>query len=290
MVGTGRREAFGARVSVEEMPLIGQPVGKRAAHDHHALMRAIGLVAGKQIDISAKRSDIRQTMRGHADTIDAGDSPRRMRHRHDPGDGIFLADNVRAMRKTDQPNRLVQKWRQIIGAELALFSIDMPFAHLDPTVGKTAPDTGIGLVILISDNDGITRAEHGGKGLRQNIGVLAGRGTEAEFIRLDIHQRGKTGLCLVHFLATCARGRKEAIGLDLALGVEAVQAVDHLTTGIGATSIFKEGLALECGLGKGGKLRAHKVDVEFSHVGSSGLGDGSRISRRPAGPRWWHGG
>ena len=53
-------------------------------------------------------------MRGHADTIDAGDGPvacatATIRNR------IFLADNVREW-KTDQPGRPVQKWRQIIDA------------------------------------------------------------------------------------------------------------------------------------------------------------------------------
>ena len=232
MIGAGRCEAFGPRTGIEEMSLIGQPVGKRPPNNHHALMRAIGFIAGKQVDIGAKRGDIRQAMGGHADTINAGDGTRRMRHRDNLGDRIFLADNVRAMRKTDEFDRPVQKLCQSSGVELAQLGVDMPFTHLDPAVSKAAPDAGIGLMILIGDDDRITRAEHRGKSLGQDIGVLACRGAEAQLIRLDIHQRGKAGLRLVHFLTASTRSRKEAIGLDLAFGVKAVQTVDHLSAGV----------------------------------------------------------
>ena len=59
MVGTGRCKPLVADIGVEEMRLVDQPVGKRAPDHHDPLMRAIGLVAGEQVDIRAECADIR---------------------------------------------------------------------------------------------------------------------------------------------------------------------------------------------------------------------------------------
>ena len=49
------------------MPLIGQLHRQTVADCHDALMGAVGLVAGKEIDIRAKRGDIGKAVRHEAD-------------------------------------------------------------------------------------------------------------------------------------------------------------------------------------------------------------------------------
>ena len=94
MIRAGRREPLCPRSGIEEMPLVGQPVGKALPDHHDPLMGAISLVAGKQIDISAKRIDIGKAVRRHADPVNTGHRANIMRHRHDLGDRVFLPDNI----------------------------------------------------------------------------------------------------------------------------------------------------------------------------------------------------
>ena len=93
-------------------------------------MRAVGLVAGEHVDIGAKRADIRQTVRGVADPVTAGDSTDRMRHRGDFSHRIFLPDDVGAMRETDKLHPFVQQGGKPVQLKLAGFGVDMPFTNL----------------------------------------------------------------------------------------------------------------------------------------------------------------
>ena len=64
--------------------------------------------------------------------------------------------------------------------------------------------------------------------------------------------------------------------------------VDHLTTGIGAASIFEKCLTIKARLGKGRKLRAHKIHIKRCHGrillaksdGSIRCFMGNRVTRR----------
>ena len=108
MVGPGRGQPLGPVAGIEEMRLIGQPVGKGTAHHHDPLMRAIGLVTGKHVDIGPQRTNISKAVWCHADAVNTGDSADGVRHLHNFGDRVFLSDDIRAMRKTDKLYRLVQ--------------------------------------------------------------------------------------------------------------------------------------------------------------------------------------
>ena len=145
--------------------------------------------------------------------------------------------------------------------------VQFPLAHLDAALGQTAPGAGIGLVILIGDDDGLARLQHLPKGLRQHIGVLGGRGAKAQLIARNSEDRGHARAGLIHFLSAKARGGVVRIGLHFALGVEPGQPVDHLPAGITATGVFEKRLTCKGRFGKGRKLCADKVEIEGHGTG-----------------------
>ncbi len=60
-----------------------------------------------------------------------------------------------------------------------------------------------------------------------------------------------------------AAGRIGAVGLDLALRVEAVEPVDDLTTGVGPAGILEKGLTGQRRLGKGRELAANEINIKI---------------------------
>ena len=254
MVGTGRCKPLVADIGIEKMRLVDQPVGKRAPDHHDPLMRAIGLVAGEQVDIRSERADIGQPVRRIADTVTAGDRADVMRHGSDPRDRILLPDDVGAMRETDQLYLVVENGGKAVQFELAALRIDAPFADFHPAIFKPPPRTAVRLMILICDNHRVAGRQGVGKGLRQDIGVLACRRAEAELVGLDIHQRCQPCARIIH-LGTAGRARRiAAIGLDLALCIEAMEPVDNLTAGVRPARILKKSLPLKRGFGEGREL------------------------------------
>ena len=166
------------------------------------------------------------------------------------------------MREADKSHTVIKDPGKPVQCQLAAFRVDMPFANFHAARSQPPPGTAVCLMVLIGDNHGVTRRQRIGKGLRQDIGVLACRGTEAQLVPLDIHQRRKPFPRLVHLGTAGGARRIAAIGLDLALGIKAMKPVDHLTAGVGAAGIFKEGPALKRRLGKGRKLRTDKIDIK----------------------------
>jgi len=206
--------------------------------------------------------DIGQPVRRIADTVTASDCAEVMRHGGNLHDRILLPDDVRAMRETDQLYLVVKNGSKAIQFELAALWIDTPFTDFNPAIFKPPPRAAVRLMILICDNDRVAGRQGVGKGLRQDIGVLACRRAEAELVDLNIHQRCQTGARLVH-LGTAGRARRiAAIGLDLALCIEAMKPVDHLTAGVRPACILKKSLALKRRFGEGRKLCPDKIDIK----------------------------
>ena len=123
-------------------------------------------------------------------------------------------------------------------------------------------------MVLVGDDDGIAGAEVFGEGAGEDVGVLRGRGAEGQLIAFHPEGGGQTVAGFVHLFTAEARGVIGAVGLHLALGVEAGQALDHRAAGVGAARIFEEGLTVEHGLLQGRELLADEVDVK----GRQGLG------------------
>ncbi len=185
------------------------------------------------------------------------------------------------MREGHQPHLAVGQQRlQPGGVEMAGLRVDLPFADLDPFVGEAAPGAGIGLVILVGDDDGgvLVAQPHAG-GVGEHEGVGRGRGAEGELLFGAIHQLREAGAGLVHLGTGGLGAGKGAVGLDLAFEIEAVEAVDHGAGGVGAAGVFEEGV----GFARRGRRRP-------------GTGRGKRSGRvRSLGPPWrakrpWAGG
>ena len=62
--------------------------------------------------------------------------------------------------------------------------VDLPLADLDAALGELAPGAGIGLVVLVGDDDGVARLQPAGEGIGEHVGVGGGRGAEMDPVRL----------------------------------------------------------------------------------------------------------
>ena len=62
MVRTGRGKPVCRVILIEKMTLVRQFLIHGFTHDHHTKMRAIYLVKGKQVDVSAEGVNIRQAV------------------------------------------------------------------------------------------------------------------------------------------------------------------------------------------------------------------------------------
>ena len=207
-------------------------------------------------------------MGGVADPVHAGHGPGSTRDGAQRGDIVGGADDVGAVREANQPDPVVEQGAQSGRVEQAALRVEPPFAHLDPCGFQTAPGAGVGLVVLVGDDDGIPGAELFGEGAGEDVGVLRGRGAEGQLIAFHAEGGGQTVAGLVHLFTAETRGVVGAVGLHLALGVEAGQALDHRAAGVGTAGILEEGLAVEHGLLQGWELLADEVDVK----GRLGLG------------------
>ena len=207
-------------------------------------------------------------MGGVADPVNAGHGPGGVRDGAQRGNIVGGADDVGAVREAHQPDPFVEKGAQAGRVEQAALGVETPFAHFDAGGFEAAPGTGVGLVILVGDDDGITGAEVFGKGVGEDVGVLRGRGAKGQLIAFHAEGGGQTVAGFVHLFTAETRGVVGAVGLHLALGVEAGQAFDHRAAGVGAARVFEEGLAVEHGLLQGRELLADEVDVK----GLLGLG------------------
>ncbi len=76
------------------MPLIWKRHAKFTAYHHDPLVRSIGFIGRKHIDIGTKRIHIRQTMRRIADAIDNHKGASVMCNLRDFGHGVDITDDI----------------------------------------------------------------------------------------------------------------------------------------------------------------------------------------------------
>ena len=166
-----------------------------------------------------------QAVRGVADAIDDGDGADGSGARGDLGDRVDLADDVGAVRAAIERGpccraacRDRRATRRPVSGSTCHSRISTP--HL----GELAPGAGIGLVVLVGDDDGVAGLQPAGEGIAQHVGVGRGRGAEMDPVGGDVERLGHALEAEVHRLAGFARGRVEAVGLHLGGAVDSGRA------------------------------------------------------------------
>ena len=200
-------------------------------------------------------------MRRIADTIDTDPRTRRFRKCCDRSDIIDRAHYIRAMRKAYQCNVLLQQLSQIIQMQLTRLGINLPLQNRHTLVGQPAPRAAVRLVILVCDDNALTRLDPATDSLGQDIDVLCGGRTKRQLVGFDPQHGGQTHLRFVHFCTTNARRIIRCIGLHFAFGIKPVKSINHMAAGIGPACVLKEGLTLQGRLIKSGELGAHPCDI-----------------------------
>ena len=262
VIGSSRHQPLARIDVVEIVPLVRQLRRQRRADRHDALVRAVHLVGREQVDVAAELQQVGQAVGGVGDAIDDGDGAVALGALRDLGDGVDLADDVRGVRETDGADLAVEQLVEFGEIEMARLRIDLPLADDDAAVGELAPDAAISLVILIGDDDGVALFQPAGEGVGEDVGVARGRGAEMDPVHADIEGLGDAAMGVVHLYAGLAGGGVEAIGLDLAGAIVAIEFLDHLPGHVGAAGIFEEGPACERWLAEGGKFGADQIGVE----------------------------
>ena len=158
------------------------------------------------------------------------------------------------MRKTDQRDGVIQHRGQIVGIQASRGRIDRPFANAHPVFRQSTPGAGIGLVILIGDDDRLAGPDPAPHRLGQNIGVLRSRRPERHLVPFHTQHLRKPRPRLVHLLAPQTRRLIGRVGLHLAVAIEPGQPVDDLPAGLGPARNLDKRLALKCLGGKSWKL------------------------------------
>ena len=204
-------------------------------------------------------------MRRHADTVDAGHRADVMRHGDNARHRVFLTNDVRAVRKTDKLHPVVEYGRKAVQLQLPAFGIDMPFPDFHAAVREPSPGAAVCFMVLVGDDHRVPLLQRLGEGLREDIGVLTCRRAEAQLVRCHIHHGGKPLAGLVHFIPARRTCRVMAVGLHLALRIEPMKPVNHLTAGIGPAGILEEGLSGKARLGKGRELASDEFDIKLCH-------------------------
>jgi len=237
------------------------------------------LIGREQVDVGAERLDIRQAVRRRGDAVDDRDRAGGARLGGDLGHRVDLADDVGGVGEGDDAGLFRQQVIEPRRVEVPGLRIDPPFAHHDAGFGQAPPDAGIGLVILVGDDDLVARGHQRAEGAGQDIGVLAGRGAEMHRFRLDPEPGGEALVALVHPRPGPARGRIGSVGLHLGLEVELVQPAHHRPGRVGAAGVLEEGPALQRRLGEGRELASDIVEVELGHGGLRA--DRGRVGFKP---------
>ncbi len=180
VVRPGRGEAVARLGVVEEVTLIGEARREFGPDGHDALMGTIGLVGGEHVDVGAERGDVGQAVRRVADAVDHERRAGGAHEGRDLGDGMDFTHDVGAVRHGDEADLVVEQRAEGSEIEAAGVGRDGPFAHLDALAGETPPGAGIGLVILIGDDDGVAGLEQAAEGMAQHIGIGRSRGAEMD--------------------------------------------------------------------------------------------------------------
>ena len=166
--------------SLKVWPWLGRLRDQIGADGHDALVRAVHLVAGEEIDVGAERLEVGQAVRGVGDAVDHGDRADVPRALGDGGDVVDLGDDVGGVREGDEPDLLVEDRIEGVEREARGVAVDAPLADLDAVAREAAPVAGVGLVVLVGDDDGVARLQPAGEGVAEDVGVGRGRGAEVD--------------------------------------------------------------------------------------------------------------
>ena len=165
-----------------------------------------------------------------------------------------------------------------------------------PRVGEAAPGAGIGLVVLVGDDDGVARLQPAGEGVGEHVGVGGGRGAEMDPVLVDVQRLGDAAIAEVHRLrrlrARPGRSRRAAPCGSR----RSWSAFDHLPRGVRAAGVLEEGPALRAwaarrrgtrrgsgrGRGAGRSLREARMAGQFSLAEVPGPGNSAKGEEAPA--------
>ncbi len=284
MVRTGRHETLARLPGVEVMPFVAKAREQGGVEHHHALVRTVDFVEREQVDVGPQRRHIRQAVAREGDAVDHRQRAGRMHARAKGGNGIDLAEDVRAVRERHQARAPAQQGVESARVQASGLRVHRPFAHHDAALAQPAPDAAVGLVVLVGDDDFVAGRQHAAKGLRQHIGVLRGGRSQVYPVRFDAQIGGQSPMRGIHLLAGPARQGVHAIGLHLGLAIVALQAADHLAAGERTARIVEMGLAAPGRLVEGRELAAREGAIEGGEHGAA-LSHASRCGQSPRSAR-----
>ena len=183
---------------VDGVALVGELRRELGPDGHDALVGAVHLVAGEEIDVGAERREVGQAVRGVGDAVDGGDGADAPRARGDGGDVVDLGDDVGGMREGDEPDLLVEDGIEGVERQAGGVAVDAPLADLDAVAREAAPVAGVGLVVLVGDDDGVAGLQPAGEGVAEDVGVGRGRGAEVDPVGGDVESGGDADVGVVH--------------------------------------------------------------------------------------------
>ena len=191
MIGPGRVEALVGHAVVEEVALVRQLCHQPGAHDHQALMHRVGLVEAEQVDIGADRSDVGDRVRGERHPVDDHPCTDAVRQLRDARDVVLGSDDVRGVRHGDEPGSFAEHRLEVSDVEQPGVGIDPPLPdRAADAFGRASDRAGVGLVVLVGDDDLVATFEHVGKGVGEHVGVRRRRGAEHHLASFDAERIG----------------------------------------------------------------------------------------------------
>ncbi len=105
------------------------------------------------------------------------------------------------MREGDKPDLVVKQVVERFERQMAGRVVDLPLADFGAHGLKPPPGTGVGLVILIGDDDRIPRLQPAGECLAEHIGVVRSRRADMHPVHRHVERFGETGIAQIHGLA-----------------------------------------------------------------------------------------
>ena len=227
------------------------------------LMRAVGLVQAEDVEIDIQRLHVERPVRRIGNAIDEDQRPGRMHHPGNRRDVVDGADDVRAMGNADQPGPAVQQRLQGRQLKLPGLRIDAPFPDRRPGRRRQpAPGADIAFMVLVGDDDLVTRTEPAAHRLRQHIGQLRRRRADDDLIVAGVDPVGHQIGGIVHRLGGAARQVIFRAMLHPHGGEIPAHPVHHRLRHIGAAGILEEGPGAGLGVGEAGKLAADEIEIK----------------------------
>jgi hypothetical protein len=166
------------------------------------------------------------------------------------------------VRHGQQPHLGVEQLVELGGIEVAALRIDLPLAQFDAARHQLAPGAGVGLVILVGDDDGVTRLQPRFEGAAERVGVGRGRGAEMDPVGSDVEGHRHAAVGIVHRFAGETGGCVGAVGLDLGVPVIGAHAIEHRRAGVGTAGVLEESEVLEIRLLEGWELGPDARGIE----------------------------